>query len=478
MKSIRQRKDCLPILLLVFLLLSLIPLLQLGQYARAAADDYCYGIHTAQAIRNGHGLWAAVCRTMWGYYKSWQGSFAAMGLMSLTPCILSEGAYWLTPVVMLASLILGTVKLTGTLVQSLGGTWRETVYIAVPLLFLSIQFVPSPLNSFYWWNGAVYYTFTYGISLLYLERWVALFLRTDGRRWSRLLSGCLYGVLVGGSNYVSALLCALLAGCGLLLAWYQKRAQFSAVLLFCGEVLPFLANMAAPGNQVRQATVSAMPPLQAICCALAQAAIDLIRWPNWLTLLIGLAWIPLLLRLARGCSLSFRLPGFVLLGSFLLFAAQNSPHFYAVSTAGPPRLRNIVYFSSLWLFLINEWYLLGWLQRVHLKCVYPRRWFKGLAAVGCLLVLCCAAFYAPAMCSIRCISALSDGTAATYAAERDSRLPALKNPLVSAPVFPPLSAKPELLYQDDITADPANWKNNVLAIYWGKQSVTLAEPPS
>ena len=44
------------------------------------------------------------------------------------------------------------------------------MFLAVPLLLLSIQLVPSPKDAFYWWNGAVYYTFTYGIMLLLVER--------------------------------------------------------------------------------------------------------------------------------------------------------------------------------------------------------------------------------------------------------------------------------------------------------------------
>ena len=80
----------LPVLLFLLLLLSLVPILLLGRYARASADDYCYGLRTMQALQNGHGFWSAVWHAMWGYYWSWQGSFVALGLMSLTPCIFSE----------------------------------------------------------------------------------------------------------------------------------------------------------------------------------------------------------------------------------------------------------------------------------------------------------------------------------------------------------------------------------------------------
>lgn len=478
----RSFKKYIHHILILLFAVSLLPVLALGRYARAAADDYCYGILTRRALQLGRGFGAAVWRTMSGYYRSWQGSFAAMGLMSLTPCIFSEQAYWITPVVMLTSLILGTVKLTDTLIRRiLGGSRREVVQIAVPMLFLSIQFVPSPLNSFYWWNGAVYYTFLYGLSLCYLERFLAL-LFCPGRRpaVSVLLPGCVCGVMVGGGNYASALLMLLLGGTLLLYALAVRRARPAALTLFLAEAAAFAVSVLSPGNGVRQATVSSMPPILAIGAAVAQAAEDLVIWPNWPLLLLCAAWAPLLLRLAQKSGLRFRRPVPVLAAAFLFFAAQNTPHFYAVSTAGPLRLRNIVYFSSYWLILFAEWYLLGWAR----ETIFPRfsrtstRLYglkQYVAAVLLLLCVCCGAWYYPTTFSAGCIRELSSGIAADYAAQHDSRLPLLRDPTVPDPVFPPIRARSILLYPGDITADPSNWKNSIMANYWNKNSVALIE---
>ena len=98
-----------PWLLLAVFLLSLVPVLWLGQYAHAGADDYCYGIAVHRALREGGSLLEAVWHTVSGYYQSWQGTFSALAFMSLTPCSWSEGAYWITPVVILVSLAGGMV---------------------------------------------------------------------------------------------------------------------------------------------------------------------------------------------------------------------------------------------------------------------------------------------------------------------------------------------------------------------------------
>ena len=182
-------RTALAVLLLLLLAASLIPVLLEGRYARASADDYSYGFYTHYAVQNGQCLLPAIWRMVWGNWRTWQGSFSAMALMTLTPCIFSERLYWLTPVVMLASLLLGTFKLSRTLVcRCAGGDWQDWACAAAPLLLLSIQFIPSPLNSFYWWNGACYYTFTYGVGLLYLDAFANVLLWPERPRW-RLLPG-------------------------------------------------------------------------------------------------------------------------------------------------------------------------------------------------------------------------------------------------------------------------------------------------
>lgn len=467
------------LLLLAFLLL-LLPVLSLGRYARGSADDYCFGIYTYQALQNGESVLAALWRTVSGYYQSWQGSFAAVGLMTLTPCIWGESCYGVTTVVMLASLIAGTVKLTDTLVRRLaGGDWRDVIYVAVPMLICATQFMPSPLNSFYWWNGAVYYTFFYGIFLFYVERFAALlFLPRSPGRPLILVPGILCGILVGGSNYVSALLAALVGGLLWLYAMWRRKARLSAFALLAAEVIPFVISMAAPGNRVRQDTIAGVTPVRAILDAVGQAAADLLEWPNWPVLLLVLAWLPLLWKLCGKCGFSFPLPGVFVLLAFFLFAAQNTPHFYAAANAGPLRLRNIVYFSSYWLYLLCEWYCVGWLRRRLQRAEglpgLPAWTGKACAGGLALLTVFCLAAYGPTGFTAGCLRELESGVAADYARERDARLAELTDPSVSDPVFPPVRSRPILLYQQDITADPSDWKNHVMALYWGKDSVAIA----
>ncbi len=468
-----------PWLLLAVFLLSLLPVVSLGRYARAAADDYCYGIATHRALLAGEGipgLLGAVWHTMWGYYQSWQGTFSALALMSLTPCIFSEGAYWLTAVVMLASLVGGTFRLSLTLCRRvLGGTGRDGMLVALALLFPSVHCLAEPLHSFFWWNGAVYYTFTYGLSLCYAAQLAQLFCpeRPGARVW---LPGLLLGLFLGGSNYVSALLSALLGLTALLWTAWQRRDRAGPALAM---VLPLLAAFAvsvlAPGNQVRQSGETPMSAPEAILASLQQGWGDLLDWPSWLTLIAALTLIPLLWRLAGRKHWRFPLPVFFSLATFLFFSAQNAPHFYAASSAGPDRLRNIIYFSHYWVVLLNEFYWLGWLRRaLGGRLPAPGPWLRRTAALALvLLFLGWLPHYLPGLTAVRCWRALADGSAAAYAQQRDARLPALLDPENTDPRFPLLTVRPPLLFLGDITQDPADWHNNTLAVFYGKDSVAL-----
>ena len=485
-QSIRVWKTYGPWLLLVLLAVSLIPVLILGRYGWPSADDFSYALLPHEAMLEGKCLLSGSWHTMWSYYDGWQGTFTAIAMMSLTPLTFSEYLYWITPVVMLASLCIGTFKLADTLVRrALGGTWRQTVFLAVPILLLSIQFVVSPKDTFYWWNGAVYYTFTYGIMLLLVERMVALKLAQTRRQilWA-VIPGTLAALLVGGSNYVSALLATLLCGLFLLyFLWRERKKALPALLPTAVLVAAFLISVVAPGNQVRQGM--AAPPIGAVDAVLhsiEQAWADLLEWFSWPILLSFFLMIPLLWGLTGKTGFRFPLPPLFTLFSFLLFAAQNAPHFYALGEAGPERLRSIVFYSFFWLVIANLWYWLGWARRAVLPRLpaaekIPRMLWAAVPVLLLLLAFTTVHYrYYDQSTAGRALSALADGSAESYWQQQSDRLSVLQDPSVTDVRLEPLDVSwklHELIYNGDMHEDPEVWVNQALANFYHKDSVAL-----
>ena len=71
--------------------------------------------------------------------------------------------------------------------------------------------------------------------------------------------------------------------------------------------------------------------------------------------------------------------------------------------------------------------------------------------------------------------ALADGSARSYWEQQTDRLEVLRDPAVADVYLEPITVRPPLLDNGDITADPLDWKNNGLRIFYHKNSVVLIE---
>lgn len=492
-RAARWMKAHLPLCLLLLFAFSLLPLLAVGVYDFPAVDDYNYGMQVHGALSGGgfplcSALGAAVRKTAETYLR-WQGTYAAVFLMSLQPAAFSVSAYAAVPFLMLGALIFSTFALLHTIFcRCLSLERKEIVLIGVPVLFLQIQFVPSPVEAFYWYNGAVYYTFFYSLMLLYLRALlrIACGLPHGGRA---LVSALVLAVLLGGGNYVTALLVSLL---GLVFLFFSRAAHRpdtkrlilpEAVLAAC-----FLVSAMAPGNRVRQQRVRASGPVQAVFHAIAQAVADAGHWAAPVLILVFLLLLPVIWRITAKIKFSFRWPGLWILLTFLLFAAQNVPSFYAQSTAGPGRMRDIVYDSFVWLVFLDLAYFAGWARRTF-SCLRNRisAFFqRNLAASergalrtmgACLVCLLLAAsvFHGEApdrFGAAVCARDLARGTAASYHSQQMERQKLLESGGSGDMILPALTAYPRSLFFDDITKDPKDWRNRGMAAYFGKNTIT------
>lgn len=157
-------------ILLALLVALLIPMLLIARYDVPSTDDYNFSgpayqawIHTRSVRETLKAAAAKVTDT----YKTWQGTFSALLMFCLAPCVWSEKLYFLTPLIMLTSLFIGVISLCHVLLRRLlGATKYQAGTIAIIILIAYTQLLPSPVQGFYWYNGSVYYTFFFGVSLV------------------------------------------------------------------------------------------------------------------------------------------------------------------------------------------------------------------------------------------------------------------------------------------------------------------------
>lgn len=485
----------------IILILSVIPVLLLAFCAFPCADDFSYGLETARCVAQGENfgeILSVAAKQTASIYRSWQGSFSAVFLMQLQPAAFGEKFYPLTTFLMLLALVGGTMLLFWELlVKRCGALKGEYFLLTGAVLFLTINGCYFPAEGFYWFNGAVYYTFFYGLGLMLLAL-TARAARVTGKG-DRLFSGlaaAILAVVVAGGNYTTALSCFLLLGTALVWALLQKNRMFSIsfllllaiTLLFGGS---FLFSILAPGNGVRQAAVGgAANPILAIFLSFVLGGYIFL---NSLTFPVVLAFAcitPVVYRIAKRTGFSFPVPVLFSGFSLCLFCAQCAPPLYALGINVPERLLNIIYFSFYPLILINLLYWCGWFAKKGIpdfgKAGQLLKQYSGVVlSCGVILVLLTSVgackiskgengaeitglpFYGEA------VLELANGSARQFREENIIRFERCQQSAGEQVTFREFTEKPYLLYTADISSDPSDWRNRAVSDYFGLESVTL-----
>lgn len=470
--------------------LMLVPMLVVARYNVPCADDYHYGASTYHTWQATHSL-AAVLRAagekVAERYANWQGTYSAMFLMALQPAVFGNGFYALVPFLTLGMLAAGTCFFCLSLFTKLLGASRwQALVLALVWLGIDTQLLPSAVQGFYWYNGAIFYTFFFGVQLFYfglLARYVAA-RHAARRRSAAFLTGlCALGLFLGGGNLVTAFGTLLVLVCVLCLLAIMKSRQWRALLLPLAFLLAgFLVNVCAPGNSVRQQSMG--EPLPAPLAVLRAVQEAVLQFDKNLTLPILLALVfllPVLWNAAANAHLSFRWPLLFFVFTFGLYAAQFCPTWYALKQAGPARLLDIIFYSAFFWMAVNLFYFLGWLQRrlwAENGAVPQGRYTIGFVAVtaALLAVSCFAMRDMLNFTSIQALNALRTGQAQQYHAEFEARVEILEDTAQPDAVLQPYSVRPRVLFFDDATPYADNWRNEALRDYYGKRSVVVLPP--
>ena len=421
---------------------SLVTLLLLGRYCAPSADDFGYGAPVHFALEAGlglHGALAAIWENLRYTYQNWQGTFASILLFSIQPGAFAWNAYPLTVLVMLAAMILPVFLTLGTLYTE-SRAW--TVLLGSIISLISVQYLPSPAEGIFWWNGAAHYLAFWflGVSMslcqLRLERW-----KCRGALFGLcLFLVCAGSFFVGGGNYSTALVFVLVSAAFTVFALVRHIPRHLAAanfLMTLSATAGLAVSMVAPGNAVRQAGLEQLSPFTAILRSFQQAGQDIAAMTDETVLAGLLLTIPLFLLSIRGSGYRFRLPLLVLGGSFCAFAALYTPPLYAMGVSAVPRMENLFWLAYVFLVFGNGFYLAGWLSCRFLaeRSGKEHRILSMLAGVGgvaLLVVLCCQMEKSNAYLAYH---DLHSPELRDYLQERESRLALSKDHVTPSPRF-------------------------------------------
>lgn len=481
------------IVIWVVLLLCFLVMLYFAKYSVPFVDDFSYALETKAAWESEHSLYAVVkaaIHTSYNTYQNWQGSFVACFLMALQPGLFGIKFYGVTTWILLLTFIISNaIMLYHILVRSGFLHLCEASLIFGVILLISTQLLPSAFEGFYWFNGAVYYTFFYSLFLLLCTGLNDILTLPDTRsvQLFKILLLCILAFMIGGSNLWTGLTCAVLLGVIVFIAIRGNRHYISVLFISASFLIGFLLNILAPGNTFRMELSVPTPALKAIALAIANTFRFSEQWTTGYFVLFLLPCVPVLWKLASRVNIRYKYPLLINTASVLFLAVGFTPQIYAQTIISGYRALDIQFHLYVILFIMNLTYWFGWFQQQVLYFRQSHRFpYKYLTPAFLLFIACIGLHIISAkyphyskewkdLTTVSAYESIKSGIAEQYESEWDERLVQLNDPSILDLPLQPIKNKPNLFGPDSISNDPASWGNVAIAAYFHKQSIYIVE---
>ncbi len=495
----------------VFYILSLVPMLVIGHFDWLSADDLSLGgpmVRYYESTKSIVGTLFMAFKYTVDLYLSWEGTFFPGLLYRFNPSILGEKMYFLVVYEVLAVLTFGVCYFFRTLiVHVFNGDKHLANIVSMVTLIIMVHSLPAEgprVELFYWYTGAVDYTFMLGFGLFWIGLLIRAVLWDDGKsRIRKLCWACFWGFLLGGANYLTALSLAVCSFLMVLLIVLEKVGFISLEnvdpekkTIFNLLWIPALFNVAglvtsilAPGNTQRMGVTDGFGPIKSILIAFYYVfdvcINELMRWE---VLALFALLIPVFWKLSKGLNHKFEHPFIFSVFVYGMMAVVIVPPLYALSNVNAGRLRGYLFMNFVIMMVLELMYLTAWARQKfesgHYTSSASQEIDDEFSQIGSFVIaIMTAVLVFGSALSIKpnpyyyswssAIADVANGNAQTFYKENLDRLSVLKDDSIEDAVLKPYSARPELLAFDDATSDPNEWINYYLAKYYGKKSVVV-----
>lgn len=326
-------------LAVIWLALTLAPLVALCFYAHPVYDDFSHIIAASETWAATGSVWQTLCAAfgrMAEMYRTWQGTWVAMLLSAFQPMAFTPKLFFITPLLTLAALCLSCAYFIRALMRALNADKPTAVIVYTVFLTYLVQFLPSIRETVYWQSGTPY---TLSLVAMLLALGLLLKLRAPQGKAAYIwrcaaLLAC--GAALGGLPYPLALGGAV--GATVITAWCalkRSHATVGSLALFIGTAASLSAVVLAPGNGVRQEVVGApMSAPTAIVQSLAECLQQSGQWVSPQLAALAIAVVALLYEPLRVSEVRFKHPLRFTFFSFGALAAAFVPPIYATGVEG------------------------------------------------------------------------------------------------------------------------------------------------
>lgn len=489
--TIKKQQILISLAWIAVLLVVSIPLLMLGKYDFPSADDWSWGRYLYKLRQSGNMSLATILATVANTVQTaWDARFSNAIFSMFQPGIYGEHFYRITPYLMIGAIIISEIILLAECLHGTGkGKWALVFPIAVPMLVVELLYCPYPDESFYWYTGAVNYTFIHCMSFILLACLLHLGLRKmqSGGRIALAIYASLVAIFVGGDNFGTSLSCLCAMICLEIIFWFWKREAVRRTwFLVAIEMAALVTVLVRPQNQDRIVNnyggAASNSPIMAVFVSLEKTMQNTLQWTTFPLILALLAALPFVWIAVRKMEFRFRFPFAFTIVTFGLYASEITANVYIDNNTGGGRQGAILWYSCCVWFLANLIYWCGWLTH-HLPSEDGKTKVDAFIEKRLILVsgaLAIAFFAGVGMDKLeetttyRAYRLLRNGYAADYAAAWEERLSVLKDTSVSEAVFTPVEPIDMIMYTDFGTEeDDCYWVNVDCADYYSKDAVVL-----
>ena len=466
-KQIRSKINYKYLLLSLICVISLIPFVIASFYSRPSADDFDYSYPLFHMIQNGNknifSLLKASFDMMRYYYINWQGTYSSAILMSLQTGIWGDEYYFLGTFILMIFMYVCLYRFIYILNKRILGNSMPTYFLALLFLTVFLQTCPYLVQCLYWQCGAYHYIPFFFLTLVVISYEIEYYCSKDRKEKNKsIVIASILSFIISGGNQVTSFLNMLIMCLFILYAFYKKMDKGLFIPLIVG-IVGFLIMFFAPGNSVRLDNTVQTSIFAAIFNSFKGTAKYLLKWPNvgWIAfvIIIVILLIPIISNFNYKLTIN---PLIVIVVSYLLFAAMFCPTNYAMSTNGPGRLKNVIYFALVIFSVIDVIYLLIWLKQKNNFEIKIKDNYRNLLVLVLLIVMC---FYKNNN-NIMVINEYKTGILQNFANKYDERVEIVTNSKDEIVYVDPLPECKTLNF-DDITKDVNDCRNIWWQEYYG-----------
>lgn len=484
MKEIKEKiKDNYYIIIAIGILLIFIAqLLYTGTFSHPAVDDYNYSIYTFNALKTGGiiKLLAGVGKTVSEFYRTWQGTYSAIVIMSLEPAVYGQQFYFIGSFILILSLIFSTYIFSKTIVEKLLHIDKKYTYLITSLfLIITLETMPSVVQGLYWWNGASYYTLFYTFHLVNISL-ILNSLILNGFTKKKYFLSVVLTILIAGSNFILALqqiILLVLLNIYLLL----KKKNKKCIPLLIISIVFFLISALAPGNSGRASTVTGMTPIRAVISSFKYGAKYIIEWTNLLNISFIILIVIILINNSK-TNFKFKYPTLIAILTYCIFSATLTPTLYATSNLGEGRLTNIIYYEYFICMIFVLYYVIRSINNKFIKNKKYNKFInilksnKKIVYLISIIIICISIYNnRKVITSYKIYSEFKSGAINEYDEKYKERIKILNDESKKEIVIEKFDKIPFTLFYSDISDNNDSWKNIPLRKIYNKNKIVLKE---